>query len=100
MENQKIQELKIGDMVKCVYNDNGTDEYVGCSGKIVGIDVFDSYPYTVDFAYSGKFSRNELELIETIQYSNGTPLSIQIYPYIHINQIEEDLKAITKKQND
>lgn len=54
--------FKVGDKVRCVWNDNGTNEYIGEEGKIINVHISDKYPYTVDFS-SCDFKAEELELI-------------------------------------
>lgn len=57
--------FKVGDRVRCFYNDNGMNQYVGQEGKVTVIGRSGNpqrYPYSVDFA-NACFGDHELELI-------------------------------------
>jgi hypothetical protein len=54
--------LKVGDLVECVWNDQGTSEYVGKKGKIINVRS-DKYPYGVSFCHS-HFCAEELKKIK------------------------------------
>ncbi len=56
--------FKVGDKVRCHYNDNGSNECVGMEGEITYVSSSKvSYPYNVSFSTSSLFSEKELELI-------------------------------------
>lgn len=55
-------QFKVGNRVKCVYNDNGSQEYVGTVGTITAIDGEKNHPYYVSFCRAS-FAENELALV-------------------------------------
>lgn len=59
--------FKVGDRVRCVHNDNGSDEYVGSVGVVMAIikDSYggDTWPYKISFSNDASFSGAELELV-------------------------------------
>lgn len=57
-----VYKYQIGEKVRCRYNDNGTNQYVGDYGTITGYsDLNSNYPYRVSFAM-GLVAFNEEEL--------------------------------------
>ena len=56
-----MAKFKVGDRVKCVYNDNGSTIHVGQEGHITRVGT-GFYLYSVSFA-SSDFSEPELELL-------------------------------------
>lgn len=79
-----MHKFKVGDAVRCFYNDDGSNQYVGYEGVITDIDNYSyegrRYPYEVNFSNSN-FGEHELELIKDIELE-------------YVNQIEEDLKKL------
>ncbi len=66
--------FKAGDKVKCVWNDNGTSEYVGLEGDVRSLDTGAGckYPYNVQLQKNGHtvwFSDKELQKITDTQMS-------------------------------
>lgn len=56
-----MTKFKVGDPVRCIYNDKGTQEYVGSEGKITAVGS-GQHPYCVSFSDAG-FAECELQLI-------------------------------------
>lgn len=56
--------FKVGDKVRCHYNDNGSGHYVGEVGEITCTTAGSSrHPYNTSFACGSTFGDHELELI-------------------------------------
>lgn len=55
--------FKIGDKVRCKYNDNGTRDYIGLEGEIMEVIDSSRHPYRTSFGGCASFSAEELELI-------------------------------------
>lgn len=56
--------FKVGDPVRCVYNDDGSSRFVGKEGKVVKIESHRKpYFYVTDFAGDVGFSTEELALV-------------------------------------
>ena len=54
--------LKVGDKIKVIYNDNGTQEYVGQERTIERVDANDFYCYKLR-GINSCFSQQEVQLI-------------------------------------
>lgn len=57
--NTKIQ---VGDWVQCVYNDTGSDRYVGTVAKVVRMQVATKWRYSLEGIAGQWFSDDELML--------------------------------------
>lgn len=59
-----MDKYKIGDKVRCVYNDNGSGRFIGKIGRITYVGDSSSHPYAIDFAPGYSFGKNEIELYD------------------------------------
>lgn len=69
VRNEKA--FKVGDEVEVVYNDNGSDDYVGDTGKIADVRKHDKYPYRIA-NQSTWFSAEELKLVRSKSMGKST----------------------------
>lgn len=95
--------FKVGDRVRCIYNDNGTSNYVGSLGYIVRIDDHVNYPYTVQFeGYIDTVDVGSHEIVHYIINNNETVSgSTRIGIDMGISYrttIEQDLKRIKNNE--
>lgn len=91
--------FKIGDKVRCKWNDNGTQEYVGKTGKITGITGSYSYPYEVDFT-TWDFSEKELELIKPAEINFILQYELERDPFetfATLKEVEARIKELAKR---
>ena len=96
MGTQDKVEIKVGDLVKVVYNDNGTQTYVGRKGFVKDIDLYDHHPYELDILPGVHFSEQEIEFMYRELPGKITEVidNNELVPLNHENKIEKDLLQI------
>jgi hypothetical protein len=91
-------EFEVGDIVECIYNDNGSGQYVGGKYEIVRVNPGTKHPYMIcDGTY---FSSEEISLLRKAN-TKTTPSNIKYNctetKSTFVNRIEKDLEELKNK---
>jgi hypothetical protein len=90
--------FSVGDPIRCFYNDSGTGEYVGCTGKITDVDGRAEYPYGVSFC-DEYFGEHELEHYpQEVSTATTFEKAIENFPSI-VPPPREEFDTIEKYKN-
>lgn len=92
-------QIEPGDIVQVIWNDDGTGEYVGIISKVVEINYFSFYPYSLQ-GIDQTFSLKEIRFVAKegamlFRPTHEEEKAVQPVEWSFKNQIEEDLKRIS-----